>query len=233
MPSIEDIINRQFRQWELERAERRESPPAAPPCPRIVTVSREAGSRGAHFAGLMAERLGFQLIHKEIIDAICRSSGYRKRIIASLDEQYRSRLEIMAQAFVTGQAVDHADYTRHLVEVVLSMSRLGGVVLIGRGGNFILGPQRGFHLRFVCPKPRRIENFITYRGMTADEAARFVEKLDAERRAMIRKLFGADIDDPHHYDLVINAAYIDIEAAVKPVVDAFHIKMDKLTASAA
>ncbi len=228
MSSIDDIINRQFRQWELERMKREETPPAAEPPMEIVTVSRESGSRGAYFAALLADKMGYQLIHKEIVDAICESSGYRKRIIASLDEHYRSRMELMVQAFVTGQAVDHSDYARHLISVVLSMARLGGVVLVGRGGNFILGSDTGFHIRFICPMKDRILNLVTYCNLTEDEAGTAIDKSDSERRGLIRKGFGADIDDPHHYDMIINTAHVDIEELVEPAIAAIKLKMRKL-----
>jgi cytidylate kinase len=229
MPSIDDIINRQFRRWEMEKVEWVESGPMPEPPAEIVTVSREVGSRGAYFAELLAGALKYQLIHKEVIDAICRSTGYRKRIIESLDERHRSRLEVLVQAFVTGQAVDHTDYIRYLYEVVQSMSRLGGVVLVGRGGNFILGPRRGFHIRFVCPREERILNLMTYRSLGRREAVDTVEHSDAERRAFVRKLFKADIDDPHHYDLVVNSAYVDLEEMVAPTIQAIHRKLRRLS----
>jgi cytidylate kinase len=231
MPSLDDIINRQFRQWEMERSRRAESPPPVAPSMAIITVSRENGSRGAYFASLLAEKLKYQLVHKDIVDAICASSGYRKRIIESLDERYRSRLELAVQSFLTGQAVDHGDYTRHLISVVLSMARLGGVVLVGRGGNFIIGPDKGFHLRFVCPVERRINNLVNYRGLSREDAAELIEKSDAERRNLMRKVFDANIDNPHHYDMVVNSAYVDIEELVDPTIAAIRLKMKKLAQS--
>jgi len=228
MSSIDDIINRQFHQWETERKDRRESLPAMEPPMAIVTVSRENGSRGAYFASLLAEKMKYQLIHKDIVDAICASSGYRKKIISSLDEHYRSRVGLLIESFLTGQAVDHSDYTRHLVSVVFSVARLGGVVLVGRGGNFILGPDRGFHLRFICPKDERILNLITYSHLSEKEAIAAIDRSDAERRNLMRKLFDADIDDPHHYDMVVNSAYIDIEDLIDPVIAAIELKMRRL-----
>lgn len=228
MPSIDDLINRQFHMWEMQKNEREEAPPAAEPPMEIVTVSRESGSGGSYFAELLAENLGYQLFHKEMVDAICRTSGYRRRIVESLDEQYRSRLELMVQSFLTGQAVDHSDYTRHMVSVVLSMARLGGVVIVGRGGNFILGPDRGFHIRFVCPEEQRIQNLVDYCGISEVEAREVVERSDAERKGLVRKVFDADIDDPHHYDAVINSAYIDIVGLVKPTIAAIRLKLTKL-----
>jgi cytidylate kinase len=231
MPSIEKLIDRQFRQWEMEKSEWVEPPQAVEPPMEIVTISRENGSRGSYFARLLAQELDYQLIHKETVDAICESSGYRKRIIASLDEHYRSRLEVMVQSFLTGQAVDHSDYTRHLISVVLSMAHLGGVVLVGRGGNFILGPNRGFHMRFICHRNDRILNLETYCNLSQDEAAAAIDRSDSERRDVIRKVFGADINDPHHYDVVLNTAYIDIEGLVRPTVAAIKLKLNKLAHS--
>jgi cytidylate kinase len=228
MPSIDDIINRQFRQWEMQKIQREEAPPSAEPPMEIVTISRESGSRGSYFAELLAEKLGYQLVHKEMVDAISETSGYRKRIIESLDQQYRSRLELMVQSFLTGQAVDHSDYTRHMVSVVLSMARLGGVIMVGRGGNFILGPDRGFHIRFVCPKEQRIQNLINYCDLSEVEAAEAIEHSDTERGGLMRKVFGADINDPHHYDAVINSAYIDIVGLVKPTIAAIRLKLTRL-----
>lgn len=228
MPSIDDIINRQFRQWEMEKREREEVPPAPAPPAKIVTVSREHGSRGAHFAMILAERLGYQLFHKEIVDAICASSGYRKRIVASLDEHYRSRLEMMVDSIFSGQMVDHSDYARNLAKVVLSMARLGGAVLVGRGGNFILGPSRGFHIRFVSPPKKRAANLVKYRGVTEEDAAAAIERSDEERRELMRKVFNADIDDPHHYDMMVNTAYIDIENWIDPALAAIRVKFNLL-----
>jgi len=232
MSSIESIINRQIGQWELQIREKRQPPPTPVPISPIVTVSREHGSQGAYFAHMLAERLGFQLMHKEIIETIADTSGYRKRLIAALDEKYKSQLQVMVQSLLTGQAVDHNDYNRHLYATILSMSRLGGVILVGRGGNFIIGPQRGFHLRFVCPIPIRIENLIKYKNLNRAEAEKAIERIDNERRDMVRKLFKADIDNPHYYDLLINTATVDLDAILPVMVDLINSKLKKMAKQA-
>lgn len=211
MPSIDQIINRQFRQWELEQKERAASPAPSEPAPFIVTVSREHGSRGSYFAQRLADRLGVQRMHRQVIDAICQSSGYRKHIVESLDEKYRSALTMVAESILTGQAVHHDDYARNLCKVVLSMAQLGGVVLVGRCGNFILGPDTGFHIRIVCPKKNRVENLMKYTSVSREKALKTIAEFDSDRRELAAKLFDADIDDPHHYDMVLNSGYVDIE----------------------
>lgn len=229
MTSIELIVNRQILRWELEKEQAAESEKPRPRPLPIVTISRETGSRGSYFGSRLAQRMGYQRLHREAIDFICRSSGYRRRVVESLDEHFRGRLEYLVDSLITGQAVDHSDYTRQLAQVVLSMSRLGGVVLIGRGGNWILGPKRGFHIRIVCPKEKRIENLMKYKEVDRDQAERVIEDSDNNRRQFIREVYHADIDDPRGYDLVVNSALIDVEELLDTAIVAMQGKMDKLS----
>ena len=229
MTSIDAIINRQLLRWELQRKKEQERAPELSAPPPIITVSRQTGSRGSYFASRLAERMDYQRLHREVIDTICKTAGYRKRVVESIDNRFRGELELMVESIFTGQTVDHHSYFKHLCQIVLSMSRLGGVILMGRGGNFILGPKRGFHLRFVAPKERRIENLVTYRNLMADRAEKEIAASDTSRREFIRKLFNADIDDPQHYDLVINAQFMDVEELVEVVDTAVAAKFDKLT----
>ncbi|MCD6250536.1 MAG: cytidylate kinase-like family protein [candidate division Zixibacteria bacterium] len=229
MTSIETIVNRQILKWELEKKETEQIEEDRPRPSPIVTISRQSGSRGSYFGSRLAQRLGYQRLHRDAIDLICESSGYRKRIIESLDGRFRGRLELLAEAIVTGQIVDLTDYARQLCKVVLSMSELGGVVLMGRGGNFILGSKRGFHLRVICPREKRIENLIKYKKMTTDEASTAIDRSDENRRKFAEELFGFDIDDPRQYDMVINSSLIDVEDMVNIAVIAIKAKMSKLT----
>ncbi len=228
MTSIDSIINRQILRWELEKDRSDQQVPGLRTPTPVVTVSRLTGSRGSYFGSRLALKLGYQRLHREIIDVICQSSGYYKRIIESLDMHFRSRLDILVESLLTGQSVDNDDYVRYLYKVVLSMSQLGGVVLMGRGGNFILGPDRGFHIQIVCPKPQRIENLMKYKGMADHEAAHWIEKTDRERKEFISHVFHANIEDANHYDLVLNSALIDVEDMVDIAVLAMNAKWTKL-----
>ena len=113
MASVEQIINRQFGMWEMQQKERTVSPEPLPPPPPIVTVSRERGSRGTYLAARLADALGYQRLHREVIDSICQSSGYRKHIIESLDEKYRSNITMLVESLLTGQAVHPIDFARN------------------------------------------------------------------------------------------------------------------------
>jgi cytidylate kinase len=226
--SIEAIIDRQLRKWELEQQQAaRNGEEHFEPEP-IVTVSRQTGSRGSYFASRLATRLNYQRLHREVIDAIAKTSGYRRRVIEALDEKRRGEIESLVDSVLTGQSVDHADYVRYLCNVILSMSRLGGVIVMGRGSNFMLGPERGFHIRIICPRDKRIENLMKYKMLEKKDAIREVDSSDVQRREFIHKLFDRKIDDPLNYDLIVNSALIDVEEMVDLAVLAINAKMNKL-----
>ena len=227
MSSIESIINRQFMIWERQREPRFEADPRVEPLP-IITVSRQKGSRGSFFATRLAERLGYQRLHRDVIDAICESSGYRKRVIESLDQRVRGDLDLAVESVIIGQSVDLSDYVRHLVKVILSMARLGGVVVMGRAANFILGLHKGVHFRVVAPVETRVEFLRQYSGYSKPDALKGIEQTDRDRREFVRKLFDKDIDNPQYYDVVFNSALIDIEEMLDAALMTINTKMNKL-----
>ena len=232
MPSIDSILDRQVGKWESEKSAHVLEPgardrPATTGQP-ILTVSRQRGSGGSLLAQQIAERFGLTLLHRDVIDRICESSGYQRRIVESLDGHARSQLQLWVESVLQGAYVDASDYVKHLLEVIYSISQLGGVVVVGRGANFIPGHERGFHIRVVAPLEVRIRNLAEREGLAGRDALREIERSDRERTGWVRKVFGRSIDDPLGYDLVINHASISMESATSLVAAAAQEKLERL-----
>ncbi len=219
MTSIETIIDRQLRRWEMERQKKLEveKSDASPKKRPIVTVSRQRGSRGSFLAEQLADRLGYQLLHREIIDRICDSSGYRRQVIESLDDKTRSNIELWFDGLIKGQYVDASNYLMHLLKAIRSISAHSGVIIVGRGANFILSPGEGLHIRVIADINTRIENLIRFQNISKMDAESAVKKADKERSDFIYSNFRRDINDSTAYDLVINTTYVGIEDALEMV----------------
>nr|MBN2278445.1 cytidylate kinase-like family protein [candidate division Zixibacteria bacterium] len=227
MSSIEALIDRQLRKWEMEKRIRREAEENGKKheTKPIVTISRQRGSQGSYLAEKLAEKLGYQLLHREIIDEISSSSGYRRKIIESLDDKVRSHIELWFEGVFKGIYIDASDYFRQLYKVIMSISELGGVVVVGRGANFILTQDQGLHVRVVASVPKRIDNLVNYQNLPRELAEIEVKKLDRSRAEFVKNNFGVDINDPRAYDLVINTTFIGIEDAISLVELAMKAKM--------
>jgi cytidylate kinase len=228
MDSIEALITRHLRRWESEQKKLTEEKNAGivPIVRPIVTISRQKGSGGAYFAEQLAERLKYQLLYREIIDEICNSSGYRRQIIESLDDKVRSRIELWMAGIFSGAIVDSSDYFKHLFKVITSIAEHGGVIVVGRGANFIIPTDRGFSIRVVASLSKRIENLIRVQSISQEQAEKEIRRMDRERSEFIKRYFRRDIDEPGAYDLVINTTNLSIETAIKIVEEGIRARWD-------
>ncbi len=231
MTSIETIIDRQIRRWELQKSleESHHGVARSLHLPKpLITVSRQRGSRGTTIAERIAYRFNYTLLHKDIIDRIVETSGYKRRIVESLDDHTRSQMELWFESVITGKLVDLNDYARHLLEIIFSVSRLGGIVVVGRAANFIIGSNRGLHVRIVGTMAGRTRNLMEQEKMSEADARREIEKSDHERAEFVKKLVHKSIDDPQHYDLILNSDWIPVEQAVSLIANAAMEKFELL-----
>jgi len=230
MTSIEVIIDRQLRRWEMERQKKLDTAKdkSAPKKMPIVTISRQRGSRGSYLAEELAARLDHQLLHREIIDKICASSGYRRQVIESLDDKTRSNIELWFDGIIKGQYVDASNYLMYLLKIIRSISAHSGVIIVGRGANFIISPQEGFHIRVIADINTRINNLIKYQDISKEDAELAVKKADKERSDFISSNFRRDINDTSAYDLFINTTYIGIKEALEMAILGIKSKADSL-----
>ena len=65
---------------------------------------------------------------RDIIDRICESTDYSRRLLEALDEHSQSQLTTWVQSMLAGRYVDEGDYVRALLKTIYSIARLGGVV---------------------------------------------------------------------------------------------------------
>ncbi len=229
MTNIETLIDRQIRKWETEKKARKEREKSVQKeILPIITVSRQRGSSGSYLARKLAEKYNYQYAHRQVIDIICRDSGFRRRVIESLDGKAKSQIELWVEGMLHDQYVDASDYFKYLYHTITALAQHGGTVLVGRGGNFVLTLQTGFHLRVIAHEKRRVERIMKFANVDEKTATEAVKDSDREREEFIRSNFNKDINDPNYYDLVINTGFIDVEDALEVAVKAIDAKFKLL-----
>lgn len=224
MASIEALVDRQMKRRALaERAAQaaaetldKKSMPM-----RVITVSRQAGSRGRTLAARIAAELGFEFVDRQILELLVKDTGARKRLIDSLDERTRSAIDLWVEGILTRRYIDRAEYSHRLARIMTILADGGDAVILGRGGNIILGKRGGFHIRIVAPAQSRVDNLCRFEGLSPADASARIEVLDDERRRFYRDNFIADIDNPNDYHLMINTARIDFAAAQELILAAW------------
>ena len=230
MSSLEHIVDRQIKKWEMERKQREEKIRKQEEIfvQPVVTISRQWGSRGSYLAKRLAEILNYNLVDREIIDYIVKNSGVRRKLVESLDEKTRSEIGLWMEGILEGRYVDKGEYFTHLLRCIKVIGEHGATVIVGRGANFALGLRYGFHLRVVAPEEIRMQYLVKYENVSPEQAKEAIKKSDEERKSFIRSFYHADIDDPQYYDMVINSAYVDVEDTIFFIREAIKAKAEKL-----
>ena len=213
MKSIPRIIEEQVHRWQImQKKELSEKEGVS-----IVTLSREPGSGGRIVAGRLAEKLSIDIFHQEVIHEMAKSADVSEQVVETLDERGLSTLEDWISSLILDRHLWPDEYLQHLMKVIATIGKHGRSVVVGRGANFVLPPEKRFAVRIVAPLQRRIDNVSREFDIPKGEAKRRVLRTDSDRRAFIRKYFNADIADPNNYDLVINTATLNLDDAVNVI----------------
>ena len=174
-----------------------------PTKPVVVTVSRECGSMGAQVAQLLADDLEVRCCDRMILQEVASRAKVDEDLVKALDQHVGNIGDHLWRKLLLKDTLSYEEYYQNLVKTILSVSLTGGVI-IGRGANHILG-EKAFRVR-VTGSLNKCARFISDRDkVDMERAIEIARESNNERAEYIRKLYDADINDPSHYDLVLNS----------------------------
>ena len=188
---------------------------ASPQVPRpVLTISREFGSGGREIGQAVARSLGYAYVDREVILADIRRDGAKwEHWAEDLDEHRPTVWERHDWSFRGFAAL----VQWHILEHALR----GGVVIMGRGGNFVLkGVPHAYRVRVTAPIDSRIDRVVQREGVDRETARWLCEKTDSERSRFLHAIYGGRWDDPAEYDQVFSVAGPSVDLEVKAVIEA-------------
>ncbi len=189
-----------------------------------ITVSREPGSGGKPIAAEVAKKLGFKLYDRRLIEQVAEKMHKPIKLMRDVDEKERSGIMDIVQNMFNPDYVSDETYFRNMCQVLFSLSQKGGVVLVGRGANFIAPKAYGLQVQVVAPYRVRVARAMQYEKMDYSQSRDVIRKISDERQAFVRQYFGKDIHAPKYYDLTINTTFFSIETAADLVIEAYKAK---------
>jgi cytidylate kinase len=222
--SIDDLVEQQVKRWMTEEKSRRAQSDVAAPVRPVITISREAGSNGTLLGRLVAEKMGFRLWDQELVQRVAEQSHASEALFAALDEHARGAIQELLAASLMGDAGTEAEYVQRLLRVVHAIAQHGSAVVVGRGAQFVLDPERVLRVRVVGPIESRARELAATRNLSERDGRGEVERIDRERHAFVRHHFHRSSADPSAYDLVINSVSIPPARAVGVVMAAYEAK---------
>jgi cytidylate kinase len=169
----------------------------------ILTISREFGSGGRDIGRAVADAMGYDCVdRKRILDDMKREGKIWEDKAKQFDENYPDLWERSDWAFKGFVALNQSHFLQYAVK--------GNVVLIGRGGNFLL-KQFPFVLkvRVKAPLEKRVDRVMAREGINSENAQYLIEKADSEMSKAVYLIYGKDWGDADEYDLVFDTSRQD------------------------
>jgi len=212
--SIEQIIEEQVRRWQIIQKEKKKADERI----SVITISREPGSGGNILGERLSQQLQFDLFYQEFIHQMAENAHVSVRLLETLDEKGASVLEEWISSLVDKRHLWPDRYLQHLMKIIGTIGKHGRAVIVGRGANFVLPPEKRISLRVISPLETRIRNVSQAFGTAAAEARSRILKTESDRKAFIKKYFNEDIQNPLNYDVIINTEDLSVDDAVNAVI---------------
>ncbi|MBI4498400.1 MAG: cytidylate kinase-like family protein [Chloroflexi bacterium] len=191
-----------------EVAQRAGAPPET-----LASRDERLNTLGQRIANTLRRMLEAQAAAGMVGDVFVESSG----VPVLLGRTYE---EAAATAFTRSEEVSDAQYFALLQSVIKDLAALGNIVIVGRGGQFILHDHpEALHVRVIAPLEVRVERLVQAEGLEPREAEKQLRQADQYQAAFFRKFFRSDVQDAMRYDIVLNTAKIPYEHAAATLAD--------------
>jgi cytidylate kinase len=172
----------------------------------VITVSREYGAGGGELAQRLAERLGWELLDRELLQQAAAVEGMPDAELEAMDEKTVGLVDRLRLH------PPHERYMSGLKRAAQSAAARGNVVLVGRGSRFLVGESLDvLRLRLVATLAWRAERMARLRQWPLEEALARCSEVDRSRSRFMRYFYGDAASRSASYDLVVNTGRVSLD----------------------
>ena len=196
----------------------------------VITIARQFGAGGRTLGSRLAKALNYRFLDDVVIKELARrinvtneavedvekiAGGFFSKVVSSmLSRSYMERL--------TGEDfgyIDEVIYLKALKEVIVDLAKKDNVVLLGRGGQYVLADHpNALHILLVGQRKNR-EDFMRDNYKLTPEQAEQAVSDGEKRRRQIYSLFGkTDYNDALLYHAVFNTSRLTLDQALEQTV---------------
>jgi len=188
---------------------------AAPKLGPFITVSRQPLSLGAEIARRVGARLGWNVLDRELVEGLAERLEMSPKMLELMDETDSNWFRDTVLNLLDPRLGIQHSYLAKLGKVMLLAACEGRVVIVGRGGNFLLPHDRGLRVLVVAPRQARVAALREREGLDLRAAERRLDELDSDRAEFVRRNFKHEADDPSLFDLVLDSSSFELEACAE------------------
>lgn len=206
----------------------------------FITISRETGagatSVGQQLVPLLNQELnvgenGWVFLDKDLLTQALLHHQLPTDLADYLPEDRISEIKAVIGELM-GLHPSLWQLEQKIAEAILQLAHVGHVVFAGRAAHLITrNLAAGLHVRLIASLPVRINRLAAEQHCPREQAFAQIEKNDIARERYVRAHFDQDIEDPHHYDLVLNTDNFTAAAGARIVMAALHERLARAAVS--
>lgn len=199
----------------------------------VITIARQFGAGGKTLGTMVAEKLGYTLIDEQIVEMVALeadvsaewvdsiaqetgSEGIVKRLIRKIGPFGKGYVETAMEerpGYINGDL-----YISILHKIIPIIASQDNVVIIGRGGQYILAERPDtFHFLMIANIENRINFMMEHYEIDRKNAQLVIAKQNKRRVHLYRHFGRTDYEQPDHYHMVFNMNFLELDDAVQAV----------------
>src|SRR6266852_1951864 len=207
----------------------------------VVTIGRQIGAGGRTVGHMLATKLNADFLDSQLIDEVAHRLQLPREEVEAEDEHPGSLLSRLLLALGAANTepiippetsawnppnADPVFDTRRAVlqltqDVIREAARGDNVVIVGRGGAYILSDHPGALHVFLRAEPAvRVRTIMEREKKTEDQARRRLKQADENWTAYIKQVYGHDRNLASHYDLVLDTGRLGYDATMAAILAA-------------
>jgi cytidylate kinase len=175
----------------------------------VITISRQRGSFGSEVAQALAQKLGFELITGEtVMPAFLGEATAHERHMLTESAKFYTTPSYTGEPFIDLAARRLKDHVKTHPAVV-----------VGFGSQAIFaGDKDALHVRVYAPKAVRVSRLKKQYRVSEEQAAQILALADRKQQKFYTTLFGLELGDASHYDLMLNTAALSVDECVAAII---------------
>jgi cytidylate kinase len=196
----------------------------------VITISKEFGTESERVASLLAEKLGYEYIGKNLVAMIAKELHISESEAETFHKTSQSRILRFVDRYtcsIVQKVVDrehgclddknYYEVTKRLVENVYEA---GDAIILGWGGQCLLkGKPDTLHVRLIKDNDMKINEIMQSQNLSQKAAKDFIDREEGDLKAYIKHYFKEDWNSAHLYDIVIDMGKTSVEKAADMICD--------------
>ena len=182
----------------------------------VIAISRTMGAEGESVGSAVAERLGFRFVDEDIVAEAAAKQQLEPALVADAERRQplvQRLLEELGSAdwsypgLVTSRPdlVTKTEDMRSLIcEAIHETAEQGNVVIFAHAASIALAGRDGLLRVLLTASPDVRARRLANGGMSDADAAKEVKASDRDRADYLKRFYQIEVEQPTHYDLVVN-----------------------------